>query len=180
MTIKSSNSPTHESLCEKKTTWSSFVIWFHKLYDRNWDDSSYTKISKIDNLHHFWGTFNNLPIVGSGMFFMMRENILPQWENEDNIDGGYISYKIDNEILAEVWKEVMIAYVAGYLTNKSDNLLLINGVSVSPKKFYGIIKIWIKDHSIYTNNFSTPDKIISDNIPKLKNSEAIYQKNSDK
>ena len=111
---------------------------------------------------------------------MMRENILPQWENEDNIDGGYISYKIDNSVLADTWKEVMIAYAAGYLADNSDNLLLINGVSVSPKKFYGIIKIWIKDNSIYINNFNSPNKIISDNIPKLNNAEAIYQKNSDK
>ena len=155
-------------------------MWFHKLYDRNWDENSYTKISKIDSVNHFWGTYNNLPGVNVGMYFLMRESILPQWENEDNIDGGYISYKIDNSILAEVWKEVMIAFIGGYLTINSDNLVLINGVSVSPKKFYGIIKIWIKDHSIYTNNFNSPNKIISNSIPKLNNSDAIYQKNSEK
>ena len=83
-------------------------MWFHKLYDRNWDDSSYTKVSTFNNLYNFWGTINNLPNVNSGMYFLMRENILPQWENEDNIDGGYISYKIDNSILSEVWKELCL------------------------------------------------------------------------
>ena len=180
MILKNSETPTQNNLCEKNPTWSSFVMWFHKLYDRNWDDSSYTKVSTFNNLYNFWGTINNLPNVNSGMYFLKRENILPQWENEDNIDGGYISYKIDNSILSEVWKEVMLAYVGGYLTKESDNLLLINGVSVSPKKFYGIIKIWIKDHSIYTSNFNSPNKIFSEDIPKLNNLEAIYQKNSDK
>ena len=63
MILKNSNppNPTHEPLSEiTNPTWSSFVMWFHKLYDRNWDENSYTKISKIDSVNHFWGTYNNL------------------------------------------------------------------------------------------------------------------------
>ena len=58
----------------------------------------------------------------------MKEKILPQWENKDNKDGGYISYKIDNSKLQESWKEIMMAFVGGYIVKEAKNLSLINGV----------------------------------------------------
>jgi len=114
------------------------------------------------------------------MFFLMRSKILPQWENKDNIDGGYISYKIDNGKLQEAWKEIMMAFVGGYIVRQPDYLSMINGVSISPKKFYGIIKIWIKDDSSYNRDFCMPDKLMTDDIPYIDNADAIYQKNSEK
>ena len=34
-----------------------------------------------------------------GMFFVMKGDVLPIWETNDNKDGGYISWKVDKKFI---------------------------------------------------------------------------------
>jgi hypothetical protein len=88
------------------------------------------------------------------MLFMMRHNINPVWEDKNNKNGGSFSFKITNKNIAKTWKNVCYA-IAGNTISKDENLLPhISGVTVSPKKSFCILKIWMNNC-----NFQNPQKI---------------------
>ena len=86
------------------------------------------------------------------MFFIMREHIMPRWEDENNKNGGCFSYKLSRIVLEDKFFEVcsqMLGEVLGKTNEYSEN---INGISISPKKNYYIIRIWIKDNKYASKN----------------------------
>ena len=103
------------------------------------------------------------------MFFFMRNEIEPMWEAEENKDGGCFSFKIYKQDLAETWKTLTTKLINESLLKNDDNHLLVNGLSISPKKTYSIIKLWIKGITI------NDVKEIND-IDVLKESTPIYKK----
>ena len=70
-------------------------IYFHDPYDMNWDANSYkfiTTISSVEDFVNIYKAFEDLWL--RGMFFIMREHIMPRWEDEHNINGGCLSFKV--------------------------------------------------------------------------------------
>ncbi len=86
-------------------------------------------------------------MVQNCMLFLMRENIKPIWEDENNKDGGCFSYKINNKNVSDIWKKLSCLLVGESLINERMSLK-INGITISPKKHFCIIKIWMKDCTI--------------------------------
>ena len=84
-----------------------------------------------------------------GMFFLMRNKIKPVWEDEHNKSGGCWSFKVSLEHFYKVWKQLSILLVGELLCTTP---LLINGISVSPKRGFCIVKIW--NHDAKLNNTS--------------------------
>jgi hypothetical protein len=124
----------------------SWSLYFHDPYDIEWTTESYKLIGNIstinDFVNYFWG-FRNL--FNKGMFFFMRTDIMPRWEDEMNCDGGCFSFKISSSELEERWFAIC-ANALGENIGIDDNICYnINGVSISPKKFFYIVRIWIKD-----------------------------------
>ena len=75
-------------------------LYFHDPYDMNWDANSYkfiTTISSVEDFVNIYKAFEDLWL--RGMFFIMREHIMPRWEDENNINGGCLSLKLINKIL---------------------------------------------------------------------------------
>ena len=131
----------------------SWVIWYHNPYDCNWDNNSYSNLIEIDNLPLFWQYYysmeNHLPDINDAMYFVMKridsENIIwPYWEDPHNIGGGYWSFKIDCNNTKEAWKYLMIYLLSENLCINSEDNKNINGISISPKKAFSIVKIWTK------------------------------------
>jgi hypothetical protein len=84
------------------------------------------------------------------MFFIMRMDIMPRYEDELNKQGGCFSFKIMPEDLDGKWFN-LCASVLGENVGVNDSICYnINGISISPKKFFYIVRIWIKDKK-YTN-----------------------------
>jgi len=79
------------------------------------------------------------------MFFIMREHIQPIWEDQNNIKGGCFSLKIYKENIQEKLFELSALLLGENLGKTDDISNNINGISISPKKNYYIIRIWIKD-----------------------------------
>jgi len=79
-----------------------------------------------------------------GMFFLMRGKIKPTWEDVNNIKGGCWSFKISLEHFFSVWKHLSMLMIGESLSTIPH---LINGISVSPKRGFCIIKIWNHDSS---------------------------------
>tara|TARA_Y100000816_G_scaffold269362_1_gene232251 strand:+ start:1197 stop:1811 length:615 start_codon:yes stop_codon:yes gene_type:complete len=123
----------------------NFKLWFHNANDKNWNIESYNEIQNFDNIIDIL-EFNNLlekfPLfINNGMVFFMRENIKPIWEDENNINGGCISWKIEKQEVLDTWINLIELLISNEL-NELDKYI-INGISISPKRSNNILKIWI-------------------------------------
>lgn len=127
-----------------------WTLWAHLPHDTNWDLSSYVEILTIDNLELAVALLENLPeiMIKNCMLFIMRKGIQPIWEDSNNKEGGCFSYKIPNKSIKDVWKNLSYSILSENLISEDKIQLLINGITVSPKKNFCIIKIWLKDCSI--------------------------------
>jgi translation initiation factor 4E len=126
-----------------------FTLWYHSLTNKKWDIESYDKLVVIKSLRDFWEVYNSISTFNNGMFFLMRENITPIWEDENNINGGVWSYRLSRKVLDKTWIELSIALIGNTLLEKNDdNFCNINGISVVPKKYNCILKIWNSDFKI--------------------------------
>ena len=124
----------------------TWVIWIHKIYDKNWLKESYKQIYKFNTIEGFWKFYNSIPDFSMNMFFIMREGVFPLWEDKHNIDGGTWSYIIEKEEINSYWKTMSIKLIGETLTNY-DSIMDINGISLSPRTNVAIIKIWNKTAS---------------------------------
>ena len=124
----------------------SWTCWLHLQSDANWDISSYKKITEFDKLEDGIILIENLSfkIITQSMVFLMRENVLPLWESKENIEGGSFSYKISNCLIDNVWKKLCYSLLGNTLYHDKNVLKNINGISISPKKNFCIIKFWLK------------------------------------
>ncbi len=135
-----------------------WVLWFHSLDDTNWTKDTYTKIAEMNSIEEFLGVYQDFDTFGKGMFFLMRKDIFPQWEDESNIKGGYWSYKIGKSVAEKAWFELSCACIGECLTKKPQDMFNINGISYSPKINNVIIKI-LNRHSELNNSIILNDKI---------------------
>lgn len=126
-------------------------LYFHDPQDNNWNYDSYIKLCDISTVEEFVEV-NNLTKnkVYAGMFFLMREYVFPCWDDENNIKGGCLSLKVPNEEIAEVWTALAHRVLGENVLKdgQQENWNHVNGISISPKKYYCIIKIWMKDVNI--------------------------------
>jgi hypothetical protein len=145
-------------------------LYYHLINNNDWSIDSYQKLIEFDNLEQTIENYKYIDedILKKTMLFLMRENINPIWEDENNINGACYSFKIQNKNITNVWKNISYSLVSENLL--SENTDKINGISVSPKKFFCILKIWIKDTTLSNAKF------LNDN---LKNLDYIYKLNNE-
>jgi len=124
-----------------------WTLWFHSISNKKWDNKSYIKVIEINNLFDYKLLDNIFKMnhLQNGMFFLMKNNIFPTWEDPKNRLGGCISFKYDKNILKE-WLKIILLLITENLSVK-ENINEINGISISPKKEFNITKIWIKNDS---------------------------------
>lgn len=134
--------------------------WIHYQNDNNWTIDGYKKITNLKSLHDSVLLIENLHenIIKKTMLFFMKDNILPLWESDDNINGGSFSYKISNNILINTFKGLLYKILGNTIINDEIMLNNINGISISPKKNFCIIKIWIKDKNLLNDYNLTSNK----------------------
>jgi len=125
----------------------SWTLFFHDPYDFEWDANSYKMIGNmntVDDFVNYYKAFKEL--FKKGMFFIMRLDIMPRYEDELNINGGCFSFKILPEDLDEKLFKLCSNILGENIGNAEEITNNINGISISPKKFYYIARIWIKDN----------------------------------
>jgi len=131
--------------------------YYHLPDDSNWDISSYVLIAggvqEPENLITINETLTDV-IVKNAMLFVMRQGIKPIWEDERNRHGGYLSFKVINKFVFSVWKNMVYAVCGeSFFTRLEDNAC-INGLSISPKKTFCIIKVWLANPSCKDSTIS--------------------------
>jgi hypothetical protein len=119
-----------------------WVIWFHKVNDNNWTLESYSKVFELETYYDILYIINELKNITSGMFFLMKDGIIPIFEDEKNINGGYWSMRITKKEAVDYWEKMIYYLCVDNICINDDYEQMINGLSISPKINNCIFKIW--------------------------------------
>jgi hypothetical protein len=127
----------------------SWILWAHLPHDTDWSLKSYMKIYEFNTVEQAITITETLPpvLVTNCMLFLMRKGINPIWEDERNRNGGCFSYKIPNKDVPDAWKQLSYSLVGETMSDDKKLLPDINGITISPKKNFCIIKVWLANCS---------------------------------
>ena len=123
-----------------------WTLWYHNPSDSNWSIDSYNKLINLKNIDDYWIVNTHLQpkIIESSMLFLMRDGIEPMWEDPQNIDGGCWSFKLSKKNIDKIWNDFTMNLLGENFLSIEDKKI-INGISLSPKKNFCILKIWLNN-----------------------------------
>ena len=148
----SSSSSTHKL----NTRWN---LWAHLPQDSDWSVKSYKLIYNLKTLEDAIVMTETTPdpLIKACMLFVMKDGIAPMWEDPKNRNGGCFSYKVSNKNVCEVWRELNYVLVGDTISSNSSFVNCVTGITISPKKNFCIIKVWM------TNcDYQNPTTVTSD------------------
>ena len=148
MAESTNNYQVNESFHKLSDRW---TLWAHLPHNTDWSMKSYIKIYTFSHVEEVIAVSETLPniLVENCMLFLMREGIKPMWEDERNRKGGSFSYKTTKNI-ASVWKNLVYVVTGGTISKQNDFVNAVMGISISPKKNFCIIKVWMTNR-LYQN-----------------------------
>jgi len=123
----------------------NWTMWAHLPHDTDWSLGSYKHILTVETVEETIALSETLPevLVKNCMLFFMKTGITPIWEDPKNRNGGCFSYKIPNKSVYEVWKELTYVIAGESICKQSSFVANVSGITISPKKNFCIIKIWM-------------------------------------
>ena len=139
-----------------------WIFWAHLPHDIDWSLKSYSRIMNLEYVEEMITLTHTLPdkLVTNCMLFFMRDGVNPVWEDPKNKGGGCFSYKIVNKSVVATWADVWYQVAGESLSDDAKFNKNIMGISISPKKGFCILKVWM------TNcEFQSPSKIASAALP---------------
>lgn len=181
-----------------------WAVWYHRLGNKDWSINGYERIKWKTNgterntfktIEEFWRLYNAFivprettnskdPLLLRGDFFIMKEGILPTWEDPKNLIGCSDSYltkertEETNDDYSE-WLELALYLISNYGSN-------INGISSSPKQKNFLMKIWkgdcedLKIEGGFEIDLTTSKrKIHKESAEKEKEKQAARRRRSD-
>lgn len=136
-----------------------WCLWAHLPHDTDWSINSYKKICTLTTVEETIAVTETLPdiLVKNCMLFLMRDGIKPIWEDPKNRSGGCFSYKVSNKQVYTVWKELSYVLVGDSISKQSSFVANVTGITISPKKNFCIIKIWMSNCSCQNPTIITTD-----------------------
>jgi len=144
---------------------SSWTLYYHKPFEKDWSPESYTKIYTARTVKEFWRLFNNLPKYTYHFWFLMRDDHTPLWEDPINRGRGWV-YRIpkpskhnldchglmmESMVVADlgrrvkhpycfnVFVHIILSIIGETICKESDRII---GISISPKKNESVIRLW--------------------------------------
>lgn len=130
-------------------------FWYHSSREPNWGRDSYVFLHKTQNAEEFWGVFKMLGIkhYDNGIVFIMRDDVFPDWSSPENIEGGFLSYKISSGGKKDIFLDIVKSWVERLISNSLslDSSIIPNGISISPKSGHCILKVWFSKQLKSTN-----------------------------
>jgi translation initiation factor 4E len=127
----------------------TWTLYAHLPNVTDWSLKSYIKVMTINSIEEIIELYDLLSpkLISSCMLFLMKNDIKPLWEDPANKAGGSFSYKVNNKFVPQIWKDLSYMVCGSSLTA---NYRCVNGITISPKKNFCIIKIWL-DTCTYTD-----------------------------
>tara|TARA_Y100000389_G_scaffold203006_1_gene250073 strand:- start:7126 stop:7629 length:504 start_codon:yes stop_codon:yes gene_type:complete len=152
---------------------SSWTFWYHEHDTKNWTRSSYKKIHKVELAEEFWGVFKlfDYNLLNNGIFFIMKNDIFPDWKAPENKNGGFWSVKIESsniqESLINSIKEWSLPILHENVFINEE--IIVHGISISPKNNHFVLKIWVKDKNIPKDKKNTNSQLfINSKLPFIQ------------
>ena len=127
----------------------TWTFWAHLPHNTDWSHNSYINIAEFTTVENTIAVTEVLPdvLIENCMLFMMRTGIKPTWEDPKNRKGGSFSYKVSNKNVHKTWRELTYVVVGNTISSKPQFINNVTGITISPKKNFCIIKIWMCDCS---------------------------------
>jgi len=160
------------NLDEYHTLANEWTLWAHLPHNTDWSIGSYIDIQSFTTVEESIALIETIPnvLVENCMMFLMKKGIKPVWEDAKNRNGGSFSYKIANKNVPSVWKSLTYAIVGNTVGEDDAFVNCINGITISPKKSFCIIKIWLANCK-----FQNPN-LVTNNIKGLTSVGCIFKK----
>ena len=157
---------------EKYSLNTNWKLWYQSINDNNLNNSSYKMIYELNNLFDLYLILDKIQSnhLQNSMFFIMRNDIFPTWESVDNREGCCISFKVPGSQLKNNWDLVLKETITENIFIDSEKHLELNGLSISPKREFNIIKLWFK------NDIKDYEKLIKQYNPYIIKSKSIHKK----
>jgi hypothetical protein len=152
----------------------NWTLWAHLPHNTDWSIKSYIPISTFKYLEDAIAVTETIPsiLVENCMLFIMRTGIKPTWEDPKNRQGGCFSYKVSNKTVYKAWKDLTYVVVGETISNITGFVNCVTGITISPKKNFCIIKIWMSDCS-YQN-----PSVITSELNGIQPQGCIFKKHS--
>ena len=146
-------------------------LWAHLPHNTDWSLRSYTNICELDTVEKVISLNRTLPeqLVQNCMLFLMKKGILPMWEDPKNLKGGCFSFKVPNKNIKNVWRNISYMLTGKTLSKNKKLVESINGITISPKKSFCILKIWMENITFQNVHELNP-------IPELAFNGCIFKK----
>ena len=176
---------------EEKVLNDTWILWYHDPNDLNWDISSYKVVSTIKTIREFWNTYEYIKnsVIENSMFFIMRDGILPLWEDAKNVNGGCWSFKISKGSIKKYWTELSIFLLGENITSG----VKLNYHHINSGEFYNSKSILSTDigfaanltnelhlgFSLINPTFSKIDDYANERIPTVLQFAAGYHFSSE-
>jgi hypothetical protein len=149
-------------------------LWSHLPHDMDWSSNSYKNIYKFTTVEETIAITDSLPeaLVKNCMLFVMKDGIMPTWEDPLNRNGGCFSYKVSNKHVCEAWRELTYVLVGETISNNSQFVNAVTGITISPKKNFCIIKIWM------TNCEHQNPTVVTQDVKALSSQGCLFKKHT--
>lgn len=137
-----------------------WTLYFHVSDDMDWTLASYIRLTDISTVEDYWWSQQCIrEHMAENMFFIMREGVYPCWDDPKNMYGGCISMKFPKAEAVRAWEHVCVHVLGETMATDRQAWESVNGVSLSPKKYFCILKIWLNDSSTHVDlgrEYATP------------------------
>ena len=159
------------SIHKLKNRWN---LWAHLPQDPDWTVKSYKLVYNFKTLEDAIVMTETTPdpLIKACMLFVMKDGISPMWEDPKNRNGGSFSYKVSNKNVCEVWRELNYVLVGDTISSNSSFVSCVTGITISPKKNFCIIKIWM------TNCDNQNPVVVTSDVKGLIPQGCIFKKHT--
>jgi hypothetical protein len=124
----------------------TWVLWNHPTNSRDWKLSAYKQVATVETVEEFWELYNNLPCLTNSMWFFMRKDITPLWEDPVNQEGGAFKFKVHESKADNMWLTLSLYLVTETMCRDFKDAMLICGITLSPKRHQNpTISVWNLD-----------------------------------
>lgn len=138
----------------------SWTLWAHLPHDIDWAITSYKEIYTFSSLDEAIVCFDMLPagLIENCMLFLMRKGIQPIWEDPKNRNGGCFSFKVSASDVCAAWKALSFVLIGETISIVDARFTQsCTGISISPKKNFCILKIWLTNCNYSDTKAITPE-----------------------
>lgn len=144
-----------------------WTIYFHSPEETKWTLNTFISLGSMKTWHQFWSVMEQLKpeSFSDGMFFLMRDPAPPLWESHHHIRGGCYSFRCPKKDAPDVYLTYIIASMLNGISHDTNNK--INGISISPKRGFNIIKVWNSDAQ-----FHEPSNLVT--VSSIREADLIY------